>query len=88
MDSQSCLSLFQLLRAIPVPNKTATTAAHALFQEVLLLFGFPAVLQSDRRVEFLNAVLYRLTAVRSIKQVFTFWPKGQLNLLAKYVSSL
>ena len=35
------------LRAIPVPDKTAPTAAHAFSQDILLLFGFPTVLQSD-----------------------------------------
>ena len=44
------------LRAIPVPDKTAPTAARALLNEVFLQFGFPAVLQSDRGGEFLNAI--------------------------------
>ena len=67
------------LWAIPVPDKTATTAAHALFHEVFLLFGFPSVLQSDCGGEFLNAVLLRLTALLSIKQVFTSGYRPRLN---------
>ena len=67
------------LRAIPVPDKTATTATHALFHEVFLLFGFPSVLQSDRGGEFLNAVLHRLTALLSITQVFTSGYRPRLN---------
>ena len=67
------------LRAIPVPDKTATTAAHALFHEVFLLFGFPSVLQSDPGGEFLNVVLHRLTALLSIKQVFTSGYRPRLN---------
>ena len=59
------------LRAIPVPDKTATTAAKALFNDVFLLLGFPSVLQSDRGGEFLNALLHQLTKLLSIKQVFT-----------------
>ena len=59
------------LRAIPVPDKTATTAAHALFNNVFLQLGFPSVFQSDRGGEFLNALLNRITQLLSIKQVFT-----------------
>ena len=67
------------LRAIPVPDKTAPTAARALLNEVFLQFGFPTVLQSDRGGEFLNAVLHRLTALLSIKQVFTSGYRPRLN---------
>ena len=58
------------LSAVPVPDKTATTAAHAFLHNVAFLLGFPLVLQSDRGGEFLNALLARLTASLSIKQVF------------------
>eukprot|EP00794_Sanderia_malayensis_P002801 gene2801-biopygen2307 len=67
------------LRAIPVPDKTAPTAARALFHEVLLPFGFPAVLQSDRGGEFLNAIVYRLTSFLSIKHVFKPGFRPRLN---------
>ena len=59
------------LRAIPVPEKTATTAANALFHHVFLQQGFPIELQSDRGGEFLDALLHRITQLLSIKQVFT-----------------
>ena len=58
------------LRAIPVRDKTATTAAKSLFNDVFLLLGFPSVLQSDRGGDFLNARLHRLTKLLSIKHVF------------------
>ena len=45
------------LVAIPVRDKTATTAARALFDNVFLMFGFPSKLMSDRGGEWLNAVL-------------------------------
>ena len=60
------------LRAIPVPDKTAPTAARALLNEVFLQFGFPAVLQSDRGGEFLNAVLYRPRLNGSTERVHRF----------------
>ena len=60
------------LRAIPVPDKTATTAVNALFHDVFLQLGFPSVLQSNHGGEFLNALLHRITQLLSIEQVFTF----------------
>ena len=53
------------LQAIPVPDKQATTAAHALFNDVFLQHGLPAVLQSDQGGEWLNAVLPQLTKLLS-----------------------
>ena len=37
------------VRAIPVPDKQATTVARALFNDVFLQYGFLAVLQTDLR---------------------------------------
>ena len=64
------------LRAIPVPDKTATTAAYALVNDVFLSTGFPSVLQSDCGKEWLNALLHRITKLLSIKHVFTSGPEG------------
>ena len=59
------------LRAIPVPDKQATTAPRALFNNVFLHYGFPAVLQSDQGGEWLNAVLRQLTKLLSIGHIVT-----------------
>ena len=67
------------LRAIPVPDKTATTAANVLFHEVFLQLSFSSVLQSDRGGEFLNALLHRITQLLSIKQIFTSGFRPRLN---------
>ena len=67
------------LHLIPVPDKTATTAANALFHSVFLQLGFPTVLQSDCGGEFLNALLHRITQLLSIKQVFTSGFRPHLN---------
>ena len=56
------------LRAIPVPDKKATTAARALFNDVFLQYGFPAVLQSVQGGEWFNAVLHQLINFFSIEQ--------------------
>ena len=67
------------LRAIPVPDKTATTAAKQIFNDVFMLFGFSSVLQSNQGGEFLNALLHRFTKLLSIKQVFTSGFRPRLN---------
>ena len=67
------------LRAIPVPDKTATTAAYALVNDVFLSAGFPSVLQSDRGGEWLNTLLHRITKLLSIKHVFTSRFRPRLN---------
>ena len=67
------------LCAIPVPYKSATTAARAFFDLVLLLYGFPSVFQSDRGGEWLNTVLHKLTQLLSIQQVFTTSYRPRLN---------
>ena len=67
------------LWAIPVPDKTVTTAANAIFNDVFLLLGFLSVLQSDWGGEFLNALLHHLTKLLSVKQVFTSGFRPHLN---------
>ena len=67
------------LRAIPVADKTATTAVRALLDQIFFQVGFPSVLQSDRGGEFLNAIMHRLTAMLSIQQVYTSGFRPRLN---------
>ena len=62
-----------------MPDKTATTAANALFNDIFLLLGFPRVLQSDRGGEWLNALLHRITQLLSIRHVFTSGFHPRLN---------
>ena len=67
------------LRAIPVPDKTVTTAANALLNDVFLSTWFPSVLQSDHGGEWLNALLHRITKLLSIKHIFTSSFQPRLN---------
>ena len=67
------------LRAIPVPDKRATTAARALHDHVFLEFGFPAILQSDQGGEWTNAILQELTKLLSIEHVFITSYRPRLN---------
>ena len=73
------------LRAIPVTDKRATTAARALYDHVFLEFGFPAVLQSDQGGEWTNAVLKELTTLLSIEHVFTTSYRPRLNGSTEHV---
>lgn len=67
------------LRAIPVSDKQATTAARALCDHVFLEYGFLAVLQSDQGGEWVNSVLPELTNLLSIEHVFTRSYRPRLN---------
>ena len=67
------------LRAIPVPDKQATTAARTMFNDVFLQYGFPSILQSDRGGEWLNAVLRQLTKLLSIEHIVTTSYRPRLN---------
>ena len=70
------------LRAIPVPGKTATTAANALlmhYYDISLLFGFLSVLRSDHGGEWLDALLHHITQLLSIRHVFTSGFRPRLN---------
>ena len=61
------------LIAIPTPDRSGTTAARALFDNVFLKLDYPSTLLSDRGGELLNAVLREVSInLLSIKQVFTF----------------
>ena len=67
------------LRAIPVSDKQATTAARALCDHVFLGYGFLAVLQTDQGGEWVNSVLQELTNLLSIEHVFTRSYRPRLN---------
>ena len=67
------------LRAIPVPDKQASTAARTMFNDVFLQYGFPSVLQSDQGGEWLNAVLRQLTKILSIEHIVTTSYRPRLN---------
>ena len=67
------------LISVPVPDKTATTAARALLDNVFCKFEFSTVIQSDRGSEFLNAVLSQITKLLKLKHVFTMPYRPRLN---------
>ena len=62
---------FHVLVAIPTADRSVTTAARTLFDNVILKLDFPSTPLSDLGGEFLNAVLREVSRLLSIKQVFT-----------------
>ena len=67
------------LKAVPIKDKKATTAAKVLFEQVFLQFGFPSVLLSDRGGEWLNAVFQQLLKLLSIDHICTASYRPRLN---------
>ena len=67
------------LKAVPVKDKKAATAAKVLFEQVFLQFGFPSVLSSDRGGEWLNAVFQQLLKLLSIYHICTTSYRPRLN---------
>ncbi len=54
----------------PLPNKSATTVAHALVSHLICLYTTPRVLLSDNGTEFKNEILQDICSQFSIKQTF------------------
>ena len=54
----------------PIPDKTATTVAHALVNKVFLVHSTPSVIISDNGSEFHNALMNEICQMYNIKQAF------------------
>jgi hypothetical protein len=55
----------------PIPNKEAETVAAVFLNQVVLVYGPPAVVHSDRGTEFCNTVMTELCRRISSKKTFT-----------------
>ena len=79
------------LVAIPVRDKTATTAARALFDNVFPMFGFPSKLMSACSAEWQNAVRDRVLKLLSIEHILTTsyrpWLSGATERTHRYLNS-
>ncbi|KAF7632387.1 hypothetical protein Mgra_00008168 [Meloidogyne graminicola] len=49
--------------AEPIPNKTAETIARVFVENVILIYGAPKRIHSDRGKEFLNSILENITQI-------------------------
>ena len=67
-----------LLHAIPVPDKQITTVARALFNDVFLQYGFPAVLHTV-------SLTSQLTKLLSIEHIVTTSYRPRLNRRTEHV---
>ncbi|KAF7633138.1 hypothetical protein Mgra_00007501 [Meloidogyne graminicola] len=58
-----CRSFFKWTVAEPIPNKTAETIARVFVENVILIYGAPKRIHSDRGKEFLNSILENITQI-------------------------
>lgn len=63
--------LSKYLIMIPLPNKEAVTIASALMNEIILTFGVPKAILSDRGTEFVNCIVKELCELIKIKQTIS-----------------
>ena len=55
----------------PIPDKNAATVAEVFLKQVILVYGPPAVIHSDRGLEFKNKVMAELCDLINAKKIFT-----------------
>lgn len=60
--------LTKYLISVPVPNKTATEVARAIFEKFILIYGPMKELRSDMGTEYRNELVAELCKMMSIKQ--------------------
>ena len=84
------------VEAFPLRDKSASTVANILLNEIILRWGPPTYLHSDRGTEFTSKVVHELTRLSSIYQTHTpaYSPKADglverqirtlVDMLAKY----
>lgn len=63
--------LTKYLIAVPVANKDATTVARAIYEHLILKFGCPKNIRTDRGTEFKNQVVKELCALMKIDHDFS-----------------
>ena len=54
------------IMAYVTPNQTAKTIAKLLYQGYILIFGAPAKLLSDQRVNFMSNIIWELSKLMGI----------------------
>jgi hypothetical protein len=69
--------------AVAVPKANSTTVAKFLYNDIVLQFGAPATLLTDRGTHFFNRVVEKLTTMMQIRHVKTTWYHPQTNGLTE-----
>ena len=65
--------------AIPMPDITATTIAHALAKDLISQYGAPKAILTDRGSAFISKLLRKLSKIFGIKQITTSGYRPQSN---------
>ena len=65
--------------AVPTPDITATTIAHALAKDLISPYGAPKAILTDRGSAFISKLLRKLSKIFGIKQISTSGYRPQSN---------
>ena len=65
--------------AVPIPDITATTIAHALAKDLISQYGAPKAILTDRGSAFISKLLRKLSKIFGIKQITTSGYRPQSN---------
>uniref|UniRef100_A0A914HF90 RNA-directed DNA polymerase n=1 Tax=Globodera rostochiensis TaxID=31243 RepID=A0A914HF90_GLORO len=74
--------------AEPVPNKSAEAVAKVFVEKLVLIFGTPERIHSDRGKEFLNSTMEEISKTLGIKRSFTAGYDPKANGLAERINRI
>ena len=72
-------SLFKYCIAVPIPDISATTVAHAIARHLFSQHGAPRAILTNRGGSFLNNLLRKLSKIFGVKQITTSGYRPQSN---------
>ncbi|XP_043474358.1 uncharacterized protein LOC122506310 [Leptopilina heterotoma] len=65
--------------AVPIPDISATTIAHAVAKELFSVYGAPKVILTDKGTSFIGKLMSKLSKIFKVKQVTTSGYRPQTN---------
>uniref|UniRef100_A0A1I8B3U1 RNA-directed DNA polymerase n=1 Tax=Meloidogyne hapla TaxID=6305 RepID=A0A1I8B3U1_MELHA len=74
--------------AVPIPDKSAESIAKALVENVILIYGAPKRIHSDRGKEFLNSIIKEITNTLKIEQTVTAGYDPNANGLVERINQI
>ena len=57
--------------AVPIPDISATTVAHAIIKHIFSQYGAPRAILTDRGESFINNLLRKMSRIFGVKQIHT-----------------
>ena len=74
--------------AVPIPNKSAEAVAKALVENIILIYGAPKRIHSDRGKEFVNAIIKEILTTLKIEQTVTAGYDPNANGLVERINQI